>query len=290
MDERIKKYLPEHVCLRDASYDSLNGDLHVIQACLDERSVWPLNEFATCDIDASYDWYLGEIRQAMIQDGLENLYEDEYWNIVDYLEDHDESDIVKQLIKNTDLIPVRIELLSNYDCMNSCWYESQGGFKYKDSYLGDAIDALYLNPAQVKKMLVEKKYKCIGKWPNLPYRNGQEQVSYEEFYDELINCCSSANHLVYLARIRPMDLFDSNFIVDKITIPKGNTCGLFSAWSGGGSLLEAKLQKDVSIRLNWMRKGGYGFRMYIDGKSLEYYSISHVYGVDNTFFGKPLII
>ena len=56
--------------------------------------------------------------------------------------------------KNTDEIRVRVEMLSNYECINSNWLESQEGYRYKESYFGDMIDALNLNPSKVKKMLV----------------------------------------------------------------------------------------------------------------------------------------
>ncbi len=36
-----------------------------------------------------------------------------------------DSDMVKELVKHTDDIPVRVEMLSNYDCINSNWLESQ---------------------------------------------------------------------------------------------------------------------------------------------------------------------
>ena len=43
------------------------------------------------------------------------------------------------------------------------------------------IDALNLNPAKVKKMLVEKGYSVYGRFPDKKYRDGKEQVSYEQF-------------------------------------------------------------------------------------------------------------
>ena len=56
-------------------------------------------------------------------------------------------------------------MLSNYDCINSCWLESQGGFRYKESYFGDMIDTLRLNPAKVKKALTGERLYRIWKIP-----------------------------------------------------------------------------------------------------------------------------
>ena len=91
--------------------------------------------------------------------------------------------------------------MTSYDCINSNWLESQEGYRYKESYFGDMIDALNLNPAKVKKMLVEKGYSVYGRFPDKKYRDGKEQVSYEQFYQELINSCCGANLLTYIGKV-----------------------------------------------------------------------------------------
>ena len=53
-------------------------------------------------------------------------------------------------------------MLSDYDCINSNWFESQGGYSYEESYFGDMVDSLNLNPAQVKKLLTSHGYKVYG--------------------------------------------------------------------------------------------------------------------------------
>ena len=94
---------------------------------------------------------------------------------------------------HTDDIPIRVEMLSNYDCINSHWFESQGGYRYEESYFGDMVDSLNLNPARVKKILTKHGYKAYGRFPNRKNRNGREQVSYEQFYEELYQflCCGA---------------------------------------------------------------------------------------------------
>ena len=47
------------------------------------------------------------------------------------------------------------------------------------------VDSLNLNPARVKKILTENGYRAYGRFPNRKNRNGKEQVSYEQFYEEL---------------------------------------------------------------------------------------------------------
>ena len=74
------------------------------------------------------------------------FFEEHDDEIRDEIRERDDSTTVNDLIKNTRDIPVRVEMLSNYDCINSCWLESQGGFRYKESYWG--YDRYSLNPCK----------------------------------------------------------------------------------------------------------------------------------------------
>ena len=291
---------------------------------------------------------------------VEAFFEEHDDEIRDEIRERDDSTTVNDLIKNTRDIPVRVEMLSNYDCINSCWLESQGGFRYKESYFGDMIDTLrlnpakvkkaltekgytvygrfpnkkyrdgkeqvsyedfcqelenscwlesqggyrykesyfgdmidtlHLNPAKVKKALTEKGYTVYGRFPNRKYRDGNEQVSYEDFCQELENSCCGANLLTYIGLVNLRDLYDADFKIKEVIIPKGNTCGLFSSMYGGGSLIEMELKNDVRIRLDKARRDGYGFRLRLDNERSEYdCSIKHVYGVCDSFFGKQVSI
>lgn len=58
---------------------------------------------------------------------------------------------------------------------------------YRESYFGDMVDVLNLNPAKVKKMLLENDVKCYGSFPNYKHREGKELVSYADFWQELQN-------------------------------------------------------------------------------------------------------
>lgn len=211
-------------------------------------------------------------------------HEDE---IRDEIYNRNDSDVVKELIRHTDDIPIRVEMLSNYDCINSNWFESQGGYRYEESYFGDMVDSLNLNPARVKKILTEHGYRAYGRFPNRKNRNGKEQVSYEQFYEELINSCCGANLLTYIGRVSLKDLYDAGFSLKEVIIPKGNCCGLFSSTYGGGSLFEMELKKDVKLKLEV--KDYHGFRFCLDNeRSNNDCSVRHVYGVDDSFFGERI--
>src|SRR5690606_24188897 len=64
-------------------------------------------------------------------------------------------------------VEVRIEMQSNYDCINSDWLESQGTYEM-ESYFGDMIKMLQFNPVEIKQFLLSKGRKVSGKWPNKP--------------------------------------------------------------------------------------------------------------------------
>jgi hypothetical protein len=151
------------------------------------------------------------------------------------------------------------------------------------------VDALNLNPCKVRKLLLEREEKVSGKFPNKRSRNGKEQVSYEQFYEELQNTCCGANLLTYVARIDIRKLFDADFNLTGVIIPKGNTCGLYSSMQGGGSLIEMELKDDVKLHLT---QNGYPcFRLELEKYGNGYdYSIRQVYSVCDSFFGKSLNI
>ena len=277
--------------------DNLDNHLDIIRQCLDKRNY-------ECLWENTDEWYSDaeweSVRDIIIElkDECTESYGFDEEEVDDFFEEHDEeirdeiyrrndSDVLKELIKNTDDIPIRVEMLSDYDCINSNWFESQGGYRYEESYLGDMVDSLNLNPAKVKKQLTGHGYKVYGRFPNRKSRDGKEQVSYEQFYEELVNSCCGANLLTYIGRVSLKELYDANFSLKEVIIPKGNCCGLFSSMYGGGSLLEMELKLDVRLKLEV--KGCNGFRFRLDDERSKYdCSVQHVYGVDDSFFGNAV--
>ena len=279
--------------------DNLDNHLDIIRKCLDRRN-------CDCLWEKAGEWY-GDAEYEAVHGIMEKLKEECFvFNDFDehevdaFFDEHEDairdeiysrnnSDVVKDLIRYTDDIPIRVEMLSDYDCINSNWFESQGGYSYEASYFGDMVDSLNLNPAQVKKLLTSHGYKVYGRFPNRKSRNGKEQVSYEQFYEELINSCCGANLLTYIGKVSLKELYDADFSLKEVIIPKGNCCGLFSSTYGGGSLLEMELKQDVKLKLEV--KGCNGFRFRLDDERSKYdYSIQHVYGVDDSFFNNPVSI
>jgi hypothetical protein len=296
---QIKELLPKTTSLYYVDYrDSLDEHTELIQQCINDKNADALYE----KIDEWYidgaDYSIDSLNEELLSD-LQNKFdieEDEAKEIIeefeeelrDYYYDKDTSDVLKDFCKNTRSIPIRVSMLSNYDCINSHWFEGQGGYSYKESYFGAMIDTLRLNPSKVKKMLVEKDVKVYGVYPNYKQREGKELVSYAEFWQELQNSCCGANLLTFVGLIDVSDLLENNFEVNKVTIPKGNNCGLYSEMQGNGSVIEMKLTRDLTIDLKKQGKTKYDtFYLELD-ESGSGYSIDNAYGVTRSFWGKEI--
>jgi len=276
-------------------YDHLLENLHVIQQCIQTRSAGSLIErYGDRFADMKYDAIREICKELKSQcedagysvEDIEMFFDEYEFEINGMIFERDDSNPLRDLLKNTGKVKVRIEMHSNYDCINSHRFDSSGGYAYEESYFGAMVDALNL---KVKKLLLSHGIKTSGSFPSKAYRNGKEWVSYDAFFQELENSCCGANLLVFVGRISALELYDRDFKVNRITIPKGNCCGLFSSCYGGGSLIEMILRQDVILQLN---AGQYDYCTM----ELEYlrrdgsYSIDETYGVTNKFWGKTITV
>lgn len=296
--EIVKSHMKETYRLIWIDYrDNLDEKHALIQKCLQEKSEYPLwEEIFSWYEEAEWqavDEIFARLKVECLKEGFDYREVDEFFErhedkIKELIRERDDSDLMGDLIRQTDDIPVRVEMLSNYDCINSHWLESSG-YSYESSYFGDMIDALNLNPVKVKEIMESQGENLVGEFPDKMSRNGKEQVSYEDFYQELLNTCCGANLLTYLAKINLQELRDNSFQLSEIIIPKGNVCGIYSSMQGGGSLLAMELREDVKLELKV--ENYHGFRLVTDNEASPYsYSIRHVYGVCNSFFGNALKI
>lgn len=288
--------------LMDADYhltyvdyrNNLNDCTETIAQCLAEKSgdtLWESIDDTFCDSRwEEVERIRDELKEMCIRSGYTLEQVNVFFGgneeaICDEIHNRDKSDYLGELIGNTRDIPVMVKLHSNYDCINSDWFESQGGYTYEEHYFGHMVDALNMNPCNVRKLLKSHGYKVCGLWPDKRSRNGQELVSEDDFMNELTNSCCGANLLIFMATISLKELWKANFKIDKVTIPQGNLCGLFSSCQGGGSLLEMKLLRDITFELD---KAPYDyFNLCLDQEN--YYSVRSVFGSEE-FFGNNLKI
>lgn len=162
-----------------------------------------------------------------------------------------------------------------------------GNTYHYDEYVKDIIDVLYLNPAIVKKVFNEYGINTPGRWPDLSYRNGKEAVEYKDLAEEFLNqCCYGL--LTFMGMFPLMDLYQNGFeVYKKILIPRGNSCGMYSSWNGGGSLMEMKLKRDLIIPVKRRNKTQYDrIELCVDEWKCNGYCINEVYGMDISAWGK----
>jgi hypothetical protein len=197
---------------------------------------------------------------------------------------------LKQLCRNTPDLNVRIEMFSNYDCINSHWLESDGGYTADGSYFGDAIRQLGLDPSRVKGMLRHKGVKVYGNWRSR--KDHKRIVEYgARLFEEIENRSCGANLLTFTGTLDVYTALTTNWKKKpRVTIPKGNYCGFFSNFQGGGSMMDLPLIRDFTVRLNhaYDKSGYLKYGLSIDNK--DRYGIDAVYGMSSSFWGREITI
>lgn len=264
----------------------LDGDIDTVTEVLWDYNIDWIMDLETAAIENAHDWFESEMLEELGVEDLEEIDQDELYQ-----------ELRDNLIPNIDMnisaicesIPVRLELHSDYDCMNSHWLESQGGYSYEESYFGDMVDFLFLNPAALKKHLIKHNIRTVGNYPNFYWRDGKELVNYEPFIEELVNSAGGANLFTVLGLVDIDDILKN---IDrkptKVNI-SGCACGLFDSTFGSGSLLWCDIKWGASpIKLGQLKKhdNSPSFDMVGDFNS---YSVNDVYGTRDMFSDVTLI-
>ena len=274
---------------------NLNNATAVIAECMERKSTQPLNDhlnqsFVYAQSEA-VDTICEELKERCRENGYIHEEIDMFFDLYDDLirdeiYSRDNSDILADLLRNTNDIPIRVELHSNYDCINSHYFEEV--YCYNESYFGAMVDALNLNPKKVKEVLSNAGIVVEDYCPDIKERNGKELADYNQFAEEIANSTAPANLLVFVGTVKAMELYDAGFNLKAVTIPKGNVCGIFSGMHGGGSMLEIELKQATTLQLK--AKPYDYFNLVLDSDKSNGYSISDVYGVDDSFYGKAIAI
>ena len=279
----INKLEPTYKLLYADYRDNLDERPELIQECLSAKCLDPIHEeimeWNLFDAEMeSIDYILREL--PLTDEEREWLEEwDNRQLIEEEIQNRDNSTYIKDVIKNTDDMPVRLHLFSNYDCMNSDY--SMTPYQY-DWYFKDMIDALNLNPRKVAERLWDKA-DDLSNYPDMPERDGNEYISYDDLAVELANSCGSCNLLTFVWLLDVSDIKDG---ITTVTIPKWNCCGLFDKDTGSWSLIECKLLRDFTVKLStpieWKTQHD-TYELYIDRGGI-WYSIGEVYWPTRQFF------
>lgn len=295
--EQVRTMMDEYYTLVHIDNScNLNNSINVLNECIKEQSASPLHDYINdYYFDTEYDQVkqvMQELKNKCIGQGYtlehtEDFFETYEGDIRDEIQNRDDSNILAQLLRNTDNRPICIQMHSNFDCINSHYFEQS--YSYYDSYFGDMVNRLNLNPHEVEKIFKENNIEYEGHFPDMPERNGHEFVSYSQFAEEISNSVSPANLLTFMAVINIEELLKADFCIGQITIPKGNCCGLYSPTQGGGSLMEMELQKDLTLSLSSIANYDY-IRVVFDADTDCHYALKDIYGVIDHFFGNPTTI
>ena len=117
--------------------DSFNDNYALIQKCLNENS--PESLWESIDgwySDSEWESIKGIIEKLKEECSLFHDFDEE--EVESFFEEHDDeirneiyarddSTVLTDLIRHTDDIPIRVEMLSDNDCINSHWWESLFG-------------------------------------------------------------------------------------------------------------------------------------------------------------------
>ena len=259
--------------------DNLNDYLDTVQECIEMHSKNALYEvvdqMTDLQIDEAVYEVMGELKTKLEEKGypaneVDDFFSDYEGEIMDEIHIRDVSEPIEQLVNNTGLdgqVRAYIDMTSSFDCVNSYELESENGFAYKNTYFGDMIDQLNLNPSKVEELLHVEGAKTVGVFPDLSARDGQEFVRYDQFVQELVNN-PDLGLLVFLTKVDLKDLVDKDFDVQEVVVPKGNRCGLFFSGIGSGSILGMELQRDVKLDMRHEEEGR-SMWLTLDDKSVK---------------------
>jgi len=293
IDNMDKEYSLIYTDYRE-NYDN-SGEL--IQKCLDAKSDESLtdNFWESDSRRTGSEYALKTVQDKILSDStykhlhpsIEDWLEDNKDEILEIIEDRDTSEPYQEMLGRSK-IRGRATLFTNYDCFPHN-YDMNNTYYY-DEYFKDMVDILCLNPAKVKQVFNQKGIQTIGRWPDKPKRNGKEAVRYEDLADEMLNqCCYCL--LTFMGLMPLTDLYQNNFEEYKtIIIPKGNNCGMFNSWNGGGSLMEMELLRDLYIPVEFTRKTEYDrCEICVDEPRCgNGYCINEVYGLMSSAWGKEI--
>ncbi len=187
-----------------------------------------------------------QFRERLNDDGfwesdyIENDFWDKYEDDIRWkIEELDKSTPEKDLFHHSDNLRVRIPVYSNFDCINSCFFE--GSIEY-DGYMGAIIDLLQINPIEVKRACLHYDLPISGKFPNKPSRKNPV-VSAMDLIKSYRETGCGANLFTFFGEV---DVYEhlGNGAPTGVTIPKGANCGYFSSTYGGSGGLDITTQRD----------------------------------------------
>lgn len=244
----------------------------------------------------NYEWEYGrnefvkEIKAKLSEEEIE-FWEENEQEVSDYIsenyyfyypQNHFNKDVYVDIMVDTG------DMNYDFTCNNILNYYSRGcnGEIDKNSSI------LWLAKTQKKATKLRKA--CKAQYRNDGYYVDREKETdkfIESVIQELENATSHMNGLTFLVKMKLFVLFDLKEAIkveeklndyytaeDRkgkgyIILDKSTMCGLFNTWSGGGSVLEIELDRDVKLPIKYI------FNAWVDGNKPYGWDIDEVYGL-----------
>ena len=165
-------------------------------------------------------------------------------------------------------VPVVFAMYSDYDSMNSYYFETNGlsaPLVVKDTYLGDVLNVLKIDPYKLSHFInVEHD--------GLSLASEESYVDEKLFAEELKNQSSSDALLMICTKVPFRKLNER-----KWTILKGTKIGFYSESEGGGSTFDCELKRDLEVEVPWSKAKDWPF-WGMKPECYMNYSMSKCYG------------
>lgn len=221
-----------------------------------------------------------ENREDKEGDFWDKCEDDVRWRI----EELDKSTPEKDLFRSSDNLRVRVPVFSNFDCINSCFFE--GSIEY-DGYMGAIIDLLQINPIGVKRACLHYDLPFTGKFPNKSSRKSPA-VSAMDLIKSYRETGCGANLFCFFGEV---DVYEhiGHGTPTGITIPKGANCGFFSSTYGGSGDLDITTQRDFVFESLQYGPTSYD-SIEILPDEINGYSVRDVFGEHMGYFNTQLTL
>lgn len=292
LNQELKEKIETHIKYKELYYVDYRDELSIENLQSIIKSGW-IDFDAYINLDYEYE-SIHEIKKDIKKtfDLSDEFMDENYEYITDIIYDKCSNDPIPDLIKNSGSQPIRVTAYSNYEGIRSDYtYSVSEGYEYSEGFK-DIVDILMLDPQTLKKALVAKGFKVNWSFPTIKSRIGKEYVSYEDFVQELNNTMSECNLLTFvgLADVRDFLTHDKKKTI--ITIPKGNSCGLFDSSCGSGSVIECKLLRDFTVDISTLHGEGSVYDSWSIDIDSQWngYSIDSVYWPTREFFWKEISV
>lgn len=174
---------------------------------------------------------------------------DDWWDVLrDEVLDRDRSNPFNDLARNKGNIIVKLELYSNYDCINSASCEGYT-LDLSQSYLADILRVMRINPIDYQGYLDEWHdhqggYECLNVEDE--YR-GEALIDPKDVFNEHQELSIGPALFTIVFSLPAVDIVRN--YTGLIQVPAGAKVGFYGSFGGSGSIFEAELKRDITVDL-----------------------------------------